>query len=154
MSTTTEHHNRFSGHQQHHESSSPGARQTVKFLTAATTGASLLLLSGLVLTATVIGLVVATPLLVLFSPVLVPAAFVLFLTFAGFVSSGGFGLAAVAALGWIYNYVAGKHPPGADKLDYARMMIANKAMDMKERAKDVGHAVQHRVHDATHQTSS
>uniref|UniRef100_A0A7N0UZM0 Oleosin n=1 Tax=Kalanchoe fedtschenkoi TaxID=63787 RepID=A0A7N0UZM0_KALFE len=130
--------------------SAPSSRQTVKFLTAATTGASLLLLSGLVLTATVIGLVVATPLLVLFSPVLVPAAFVLFLAFAGFVSSGGFGLAAVAALGWIYNYVAGKHPPGADKLDYARTMIADKARHVKERARDYGHAVQHRVQDATH----
>uniref|UniRef100_A0A7N0RCU5 Oleosin n=1 Tax=Kalanchoe fedtschenkoi TaxID=63787 RepID=A0A7N0RCU5_KALFE len=133
--------------------SAPGSRQTVKFLTAATTGASLLVLSGLVLTATIIGLVVATPLLVIFSPVLVPAAVVLFLTFVGFVSSGGFGLAAVAALGWIYNYVAGKHPPGADKLDYARAVIADKTRGVAERARDYGHAVQHKVQDAAHHSS-
>lgn len=153
MASATEHYNRASSHTTP-QSTHQTTRQTVKFLTAATTGASLLVLSGLVLTATVIGLVVATPLLVLFSPVLVPAAFAIFLTFAGFVSSGGFGLAAIAALGWIYNYVSGKHPPGADKLDYARHVIADKARDMKERAKDYGHAVQHKVHDATHQTTS
>lgn len=114
----------------------PPSRQTIKFLTAATIGVSLLLLSGLILTGTVIGLVIATPLLVLFSPILVPAALVLFLAASGFLFSGGCGVAAVAALAWIYNYVSGKHPAGSDKLDYARGMIADKARDVKERAKD------------------
>ncbi|KAK7282949.1 hypothetical protein RIF29_12094 [Crotalaria pallida] len=111
-------------------------RQTIKFLTAATIGVSLMLLSGLILTGTVIGLAIATPLLVLFSPILVPAAFVLFLAASGFLFSGGCGVAAVAALSWIYNYVAGKHPVGADKLDYAKGMIADKARDVKNTAKD------------------
>ncbi|CAL0327316.1 unnamed protein product [Lupinus luteus] len=98
------------------------SRQTIKFLTAAAIGVSLILLSGLILTGTVIGLIIATPLLVLFSPILVPA--------------GGCGVAAVAALSWIYNYVAGKHPLGADSIDYAREVIADKARDVKEKAKD------------------
>ncbi|CAL0305635.1 unnamed protein product [Lupinus luteus] len=112
------------------------SRQTIKFMTAATIGVSLMLLSGLILTGTVIGLVIATPLLVLFSPILVPAAFIIFMAASGFLFSGGCGVAAVAALSWIYNYVAGKHPVGADKLDYARDVIADKARDVKERAKD------------------
>ncbi|KAE9587069.1 hypothetical protein Lal_00005044 [Lupinus albus] len=112
------------------------SRQTIKFLTAAAIGVSLMLLSGLILTGTVIGLIIATPLLVLFSPIIVPAAIVLLLVASGFLFSGGCGVAAVAALSWIYNYVAGKHPVGSDTLDYAKGVIADKARDVKEKAKD------------------
>lgn len=126
------------------------SRQTIKFLTAATIGITLLLLSGLILTGTVIGLIIATPLLVLFSPILVPAAIILSLAAGGFMFSGGCGVAAVAALSWIYNYVSGKYPAGSDTLDYARGMIADKARDVKERAKDYGNYAQGRAQEATH----
>ncbi|KAG5048518.1 hypothetical protein JHK85_009621 [Glycine max] len=116
----------------------PPSRQTVKFITAATIGITLLLLSGLTLTGTVIGLIIATPLLVIFSPILVPAAFVLFLVASGFLFSGGCGVAAIAALSWIYNYVSGNQPAGYDTLDYAKGYLADKARDVKERAKDYG----------------
>ncbi|XP_058086138.1 oleosin L-like [Magnolia sinica] len=110
----------------------PRSRQLVKAATAVAIGGSLLVLSGLTLAATVIGLTVATPVLVIFSPVLVPAAITVFLLLAGFMSSGGFGVAAVSVLSWIYKYVTGKHPPGADQLEQARMRLASKARDMKE----------------------
>ncbi|KAF8085579.1 hypothetical protein N665_0663s0023 [Sinapis alba] len=116
----------------HESSSSPSTRQTVRFLTAATIGMSLLVLSGLTLTGTVIGLIVATPLMVLFSPVLVPAVITMCLLTMGFLFSGGCGVAAATALSWIYRYVTGKHPMGAEKVDYARMMIS-------EKAKELGH---------------
>ncbi|KAL2346863.1 hypothetical protein Fmac_000863 [Flemingia macrophylla] len=127
----------------------PHSRQTVKFITAATIGISLLLLSGLILTGTVIGLVIATPLLVIFSPILVPAAFVLFLVVSGFLFSGGCGVAAIAALSWIYNYVSGNHPAGSDTLDYAKGYLADKARDVKERAKDYGNYAQGKLQEAT-----
>ncbi|KAK7410335.1 hypothetical protein VNO78_01041 [Psophocarpus tetragonolobus] len=131
--------------------SSSSSRQTVKFLTAATIGISLLLLSGLTLTGTVIGLVIATPLLVIFSPILVPAAFVLFLVALGFLFSGGCGVAAIAALSWIYNYVSGSgnQHAGSDPLEYAKGYLADKARDVKERAKDYGNYAQGRIHEAT-----
>lgn len=97
-----------------------------------------MLLSTLTLTGTVIGLIVATPVLVLFSPILVPAGFILLMAASGFVFSGSCGVAAVAALTWIYNYVTGEHPEGSGKLDYAGSVIADKARDMKERAKEYG----------------
>lgn len=131
-----------------HESA-PNTRQTARFLAAAAIGAALLALSGLTLTGTVLSLIIATPVLVLFSPVLVPAGIVLFLVTAGFLFSGACGVAAISTLSWIYNYVAGKHPPGADQLDYARSRIANKARDMKERAKEYGNYVQHKAQEAT-----
>lgn len=124
-------------------------RNTVRFLTAAGIGTSLLVMSGLLLTGTVIALVMATPVLVIFSPILVPVGIVALLTVAGLVVSGGFGVAAVSALAWIYNYVAGKHPVGADQLDSARTTIARKAKAVKEKAKGYGHFVQSRAHEAT-----
>ncbi|KAJ7958847.1 Oleosin [Quillaja saponaria] len=129
--------------------STPSSRQAVRFMTAITIGTSLLLLSALTLTGTVIALILATPILVLFSPILIPAGIVLFLSITGFVFSACCGATAIAALSWIYNYVAGTHPPGADQLDYARMKILDKAKDMKEMAKGYGNHAGN-AHDANH----
>lgn len=118
-------------------------------MTAATIGGTLLFLSGLTLTGTVIALIMATPVLVLFSPILVPAAIAVFLATVGFLFSGGCGVTAITVLTWIYSYVKGKHPPGADQLDYARTKIADKARDMTERAKEYGQYVQQKAQEAT-----
>lgn len=131
-----------------HESA-PASRQALRFLAAAAIGAGLLFLSGLTLTGTVMSLVIATPVLVLFSPVLIPAGILTLLAAAGFLFSGGCCVAALMALSWMYNYLAGKHPMGADQVDYARMRIGDKARDMRERAREYGQYVQHKAHEAT-----
>ncbi|KAG2309886.1 hypothetical protein Bca52824_029634 [Brassica carinata] len=77
-----------------------------------------------------------------FSPVLVPAVITMCLLTAGFLFSGGCGVAAATALSWIYRYVTGKHPMGADKVDYARMMIS-------EKAKELGHYAQAQTDQTT-----
>nr|AGT21473.1 oleosin-like [Carica papaya] len=107
--------------QPHQRSPEPRSHQVVKAATAVTAGGSLLVLSGLTLAGTVIALTIATPLFVIFSPVLVPAVI------------------AVALL--ITGYVTGRHPPGADKLDQARMKLAGKAREMKEKAEQYGQQV-------------
>ncbi|PRQ27580.1 putative oleosin [Rosa chinensis] len=86
--------------------SSRGQTSITRFLTAGAIGTTLLGLSALTLTGTVMALILATPVLVLFSPVLVPAAIVVVLVAAGFVFSGGCGVAAIAALTWLYKYVS------------------------------------------------
>ncbi|KAI5346798.1 hypothetical protein PRUPE_2G272200 [Prunus persica] len=116
----------------------PRSYQVAKAATAVTAGGSLLVLSGLVLAGTVIALTIATPLLVIFSPVLVPALITVALITMGFLTSGGFGVAAVTVLSWIYKYVTGKQPPGADQLDQARHKLAGKARDIKDRAEQFG----------------
>ncbi|XP_068316380.1 oleosin 1-like [Pyrus communis] len=108
--------------------------------TAVAVGGSLFVLSGLVLAGTVIALAIATPLMVIFSPVLVPAVITLSLIIMGFLTSGGFGVASVTVLTWIYRYVTGKQLPGADQLDSARHKLAGKAREMKDRAE---HGHQH-----------
>ncbi|PIA30885.1 hypothetical protein AQUCO_05300012v1 [Aquilegia coerulea] len=110
----------------------PLTHQVVRAATAVTAGGSFLLLSGLLLVVTVVALACATPILVLFSPVLVPASLAVVLLITGFVTSGGFGVAAVALLKWMYDYVVGKHPTGADQIDEARHKLASKAKDIKE----------------------
>lgn len=116
----------------------PRSHQVVKAATAVTAGGSMLVLSGLILAGTVIALTIATPLFVIFSPVLVPAVITLGLIITGFLASGGFGVAAITVLSWIYRYVTGKHPPGADQLDQARHKLASKAREMKDKAEQFG----------------
>ncbi|KAL9406711.1 hypothetical protein Peur_003683 [Populus x canadensis] len=119
----------------------PRSQQIVKATTAVTAGGSLLVLSGLTLAATVILLTIATPLLVIFSPVIVPAVMTVSLLLMGFLASGGFGVAGITAMSWIYGYVTGRHPPGSDQLEQARMKLAVKAREMKDRAEQFGHQV-------------
>lgn len=106
--------------------------QVLKAATAVISGGSLLILSGLILAGTVISLTIATPLFVIFSPVLVPAVITVALLTLGFFAFGGFGVAAMTVLAWIYKYVTGEHPPGADQLDTARHKLMNKAREIKD----------------------
>lgn len=110
----------------------PASYQAAKTATAVTAGGSLLILSALILAGTVIGLTIATPLFVIFSPVLVPALITVALLSMGFVTSGGFGVAAITVLSWIYRYVTGQHPPGSDQLQTARHKLMNKAGEIKD----------------------
>ncbi|KAL4296848.1 hypothetical protein GQ457_12G031450 [Hibiscus cannabinus] len=131
--------------------SAPSSRKAVKFLTATTLVQTLIFLSGLVLTGTVIALVMATPVMVLFSPILVPSGIVIFLVITGLLFSGGCGVAAITALSWIYNYMQGKHPRGADQLDHARIMLASMARGVTEKAKEYGQYVQHKAREVASQ---
>ncbi|GKV17512.1 hypothetical protein SLEP1_g28010 [Rubroshorea leprosula] len=124
-------------HQQNIQNNQSRSQQVVKAATAVTAGGSLLVLSGLILAGTVIALTIATPLLVIFSPILVPAIMAVSLLVMGFLASGGFGVAAVSVLAWIYRYVTGKHPIGADQIDQARTKLATKAREMKDRAEQL-----------------
>lgn len=126
------------------EHSQPAAVAVAKAVAAAAAAGSMLLLSALTLTGTVLALVVATPLLVIFSPVLVPAAVAVALLTVGFVSSGAFGAAAMGVLAWMYRYLSappGEGLEGADKLDHARARHESKAHDVKDWA-------QHRLDQA------
>ncbi|CAL9176839.1 oleosin L-like [Musa acuminata AAA Group] len=116
----------------------------VKAVVAAVAGMSLLVLSGLTLAWTVIALAVATPLLMIFSPVLVPAAIVVLLLAAGFLASGGLGVAALAVLWWMYKDLTGKQPPGVELLEQVRQRLVSKARDIRESLQQ-----QQQLHEAT-----
>ncbi|XP_020576323.1 oleosin 1-like isoform X2 [Phalaenopsis equestris] len=113
--------------QQQQQVQYPVSYQIMKAAAVATLGGLMLLFSGLTLTGTVIALAVATPLLVIISPVLVPATIAVALIVGGFLASGVFGVAAILVLSWMYRYVTGKRPVGADEIDKARVIIAARA---------------------------
>ncbi|GMN57930.1 hypothetical protein TIFTF001_027034 [Ficus carica] len=117
-------------------------------LTLIVSGAILLLLTGATVTATVLGLVLFTPLIVLSSPIWVPAAFVLFFVAAGFLSLCGFGVAVVGGLAWSYRYFRGLHPAGSDRFNYARSRIYDTASHVKDYAREYGGYLQSKVKDA------
>ena len=106
------HHVNHENSEEHHKpnssssSSSATRLEKLKLVAVAMLGFGLVMVSGLSLAGTVMSLAVVTPLLVLFSPVLVPAALVLSLSAVGFLISGGCGVAALKALTWLYGRVS------------------------------------------------
>ncbi|RAL42228.1 unnamed protein product [Cuscuta campestris] len=119
--------------------------QVAKTATAATVGGSLMALSGITLVATIIGLVIATPLLLIFSPVLIPAALTAFLILAGLFASAAFLATSAFIFYWMYMYIAGKHPVGEDKINYMKEKLAVAAQGFKEKAAELGSKGQQQI---------
>ncbi|XP_047331621.1 oleosin L-like [Impatiens glandulifera] len=97
---------------------SSGQQIILKVSASMVAGGSFFLLSAFILIGTIVTLTLVTPLIVIFSPVLVPAAITVFLIMAGFIASGGLGVAALIVLSWIYKYMTGKHPSDSEQLEY------------------------------------
>ncbi|KAF3792344.1 Oleosin [Nymphaea thermarum] len=126
----------------------PNSTQFISFLALVISGGILLLLTGLTLTATVLALIVFTPLLLLTSPIWVPAGTLFLFAMAGFLALCGFGVAALGGGTWMYKYFRGRHPPGSDRADYARSRIADTASHFRDYAREYGGYIQSRVKDA------
>ncbi|KAK7347424.1 hypothetical protein VNO80_21954 [Phaseolus coccineus] len=126
----------------------PNSAHLGGILTLLITASVFLLLAGLTLTGAVLGLIFFTPLIIVSSPVWVPASILLFVITAGFFSACGFVVALVAALSWMYRYFRGLHPPGSDQVDYARSRIYDTASHVKDCAREYGGYLQSKVKDA------
>ncbi|CAL0325742.1 unnamed protein product [Lupinus luteus] len=109
------------------------------------TGAILLLLT---VAGAVLPLIFFSPLIILSSPIWVPAGTILLLIVTSFLSMVGFGIIAVAALSWVYRYYRGLHPLGSDRFDYARNRIYDTASHVKDYAREYGGYLQNKVKDA------
>ncbi|GFY83118.1 hypothetical protein Acr_02g0013580 [Actinidia rufa] len=79
----------------------PPASKILAVLSLLPVGGTLLGLAGVTLVATLVGLAVATPLFLVFSPVLIPTAAALDLAVAGFIVSGAFGLTGLTSMSWV-----------------------------------------------------
>ncbi|XVF08402.1 hypothetical protein REPUB_Repub07fG0000500 [Reevesia pubescens] len=89
------------------QENSPSTSKVLAVVALVPMGGTLLLLAGLSLIGTLIGLAIATPIFLIFSPVLVPAAIVIVGSIAGFLISGAFGITRLSSLSWIANYLRG-----------------------------------------------
>lgn len=99
------------------------ASHVTALVTLVPLGGTLLGFSGVTLACTAVSLAVVTPLFILFSPILVPAALTVGLAVTGFLVAGALGLAALSAFAWIYSYFRGRRSgPGLvmEPLEQAR----------------------------------
>ncbi|XP_018809740.1 oleosin 18.2 kDa-like [Juglans regia] len=106
----------------------PPTSKVLAVVTLVPVAGFLLLLSGLTLAATFIGLAVSTPLLVMCSPVLVPAAALIGLAMTGFLASGAFGITGISSLSWIANYLRRARLP--EHLEHAKQRAQETAGQM------------------------
>ncbi|KAL3526085.1 hypothetical protein ACH5RR_014457 [Cinchona calisaya] len=123
----------------------PSATQVLAVVTLLPVGGTLLFLAGLTLAGTLIGLALTTPLFVICSPVLVPAAVLFGLAVTGFLSSGAFGLTGLSSLSWVLNFFRQKAP---EQMDYAMRRMQDTAAQFGQKTKDVGEKIQTKGHES------
>ena len=99
----------FSSHQQAttiQSQISAGYQKMFEIIQAAITGGAalaLLVLAGITLGGSAVGLAVTTPLFVIFSPILVPATIATALLAMGFTASGSIGAMAITIFMWLFK---------------------------------------------------
>ncbi|KAJ3673006.1 hypothetical protein LUZ60_006380 [Juncus effusus] len=120
----------------------PSASQALTVATLFPVGGLLLTFSGLALTASVIGLCLATPVFLLFSPVLVPAALLMGLAVTGFLLSGALGLGGLSSLTCLTNTVRGLFQKTPDYVEQAKKRMAEATAHAGQKAKDAGDTIQ------------
>ena len=98
---------------------------------------ALVAIAGAIAIGSVIVLVILSPVLLFFSPILVPVGIVLFLCTAGITAAGGTGVATLSAAVWLYRYLKGRHPRGSQQVDHVMGRIHETAEHMKHKAQDV-----------------
>ena len=98
---------------------------------------ALVAIAGALAIGSAIVLVIVSPVLLFFSPILVPVGIVLFLCTAGIVATGGTGVATLSAAVWLYRYIKGRHPRGSQQVDHVMGRIHETAEHMKHKAQDV-----------------
>ncbi|KAJ9152864.1 hypothetical protein P3X46_026376 [Hevea brasiliensis] len=125
----------------------PSASKVLVVVTLLPLGGGLLALAGLTLVGTLIGLAITTPLFLIFSPVLVPAAFVLALAVVAFLSSGAFGLTGMTSLSWVLQYLRQATQAMPEQLDQAKKRMQDMAGYVGQKTKEMGQEIQKKAHE-------
>lgn len=124
---SSHHHRSHGGGAAHHHGSSrthrrkdppPNSRQILGLMFLLSAVGFVLLLAGVTFTGTTITVLLATPVVIFFSPVWIPFATVAFFAVSALLGAGAFGVAAVSAVSWVYNYFRGRHPYGSDPVQH------------------------------------
>ncbi|XVE67877.1 hypothetical protein DITRI_Ditri09bG0023300 [Diplodiscus trichospermus] len=135
------------GWKNHYQTSGASQSPVLAVLTLLPVAGTLLALAGLTLTGTIIGLLVATPLFLLFSPVVVPAAITVFLAVTGFLSSGAFGLTGLSSLNYVFNIL--RRATGTEQLDleHAKRRMQDMAAYVGQKTKETGQKIESKAHE-------
>ncbi|KAL4581586.1 hypothetical protein LXL04_006109 [Taraxacum kok-saghyz] len=125
----------------------PSTSKTLAIMALLPVGGVLLGLAGLTFVGTMIGLALATPVFILFSPVIVPAALTIGLAVTGFLTSGTFGLTGLTSLSFLVNrlrQVTGSVP---EQIDYVKQKMEDLAVYTGEKTEEVGQMIQNTAHE-------
>ncbi|XP_024371133.1 oleosin G [Physcomitrium patens] len=120
-------------------------RQALGLVTILVALGTITFIAGLTLTGTTLGFLFASPLLIIFSPILIPLAIFAFVAISSLLSFGGFASFVV----WVYKYYKGAHPVGSDQVDAARYRIAEGAKEVRDKTYAVAEDVQEFVSQKT-----
>ncbi|KAI9087664.1 hypothetical protein K1719_030534 [Acacia pycnantha] len=140
MAETRQHYFRLSSMAETRQHSPPASTSQVLALAILPPfSAFFLFLAAFNLTGTVVGIAISTPLFVIFSPVLLPAALLIGFAVAGFLTSAAFGLTSLASFTWMANYL--RRARLSEQLEYvkhsAQDTISHAAQSMKEAGEGV-----------------
>nr|QUV72339.1 oleosin [Anacardium occidentale] len=125
----------------------PSMSQVLAVVTLLPVVGTMLALAGLTLAGSIIGLMIATPLFIMFSPVIVPAAITIGLAVAGFFTSGAFGLTGLTSFSWILNSFRQCTRSVPEMADQAKRRIADMAEYVGQKTKEVGQDIQSKPHE-------
>ncbi|KAL0395710.1 UNVERIFIED_CONTAM: Oleosin [Sesamum calycinum] len=106
-------------------------------------GGSLLGLAGIILVGTLIGLALATPVFVIFSPILVPAVILFATAVTGFLTSGAFGLTGLSSISWLLNSFRQATGP----LDYTKRRMQEAVVAVGDTTKQAGETIKAKAQD-------
>ncbi|KAL4577166.1 hypothetical protein LXL04_013270 [Taraxacum kok-saghyz] len=110
-------------------------------------GGILLGLAGITLVGSMIGLAIATPVFIIFSPIIVPAVLTIGLAVAGFLTSGTFGLTGLSSLSFLMNSVRQATGSVPEQIDYAKMKLQDMVEYTGQKTKEVGQTIQEKAHE-------
>ncbi|GJV08953.1 oleosin 18.2 kDa [Tanacetum coccineum] len=135
------------GHQQYGTTNGPSKSKVLAVMALLPVGGALLGLAGITLVGTMIGLAVATPLFIIFSPILVPAILAIGLAVAGFLTSGTFGLTGLSSLSFLVNSLRQVTGTVPEQVEAAKRRLADVVEYTGQKTKDVGQTIQDKSHD-------
>ncbi|KAL6493507.1 hypothetical protein OROGR_032286 [Orobanche gracilis] len=120
----------------------PSTAQILAVVTLVPIGGGLLTIAGVTLVGTLIGLTIAAPLFVIFSPIIVPAVLTLALAVAGFITSGVFGVTALSSISWLLNYVRRIRSGLPEQIQHVGRRVQDAAEHIGQRTVEAGQKTQ------------
>ncbi|KZV43411.1 oleosin 5-like [Dorcoceras hygrometricum] len=124
----------------------PSASQVLAIVTLLPVSGTLLALAGITLAGSLIGLAVATPVFIIFSPILVPAAILVAGAVTAFLTSGAFGLTGLSSFSWVLNSF--RQATGREPLDYAKKRVQEATAQVGEKTRQVGETIKAKGQEA------
>lgn len=118
----------------------PSTSQILAVITLLPLAGFLLFLAGIIFAGSAVGLCVAIPVFVIFSPVLVPASIAIGLAVVSCVTSGAFGVTGVSSLSLALNSFRQAAAPLLGYLQSAMYKLGKKT-------KDLGQGIQRQAHE-------